>query len=88
MNKWSDSYIFFLMGLLRVLGIIVVMALGAWFLMLAWNYVMPVVFHLPSLDILQAFCLGYVFRTLLNVQGARIENNGNNQSPSLGGSNS
>lgn len=57
-------------GVLLLIGFGVIVAFGFALLfciplMLCWNYVMPYLFHLPTIGILQAFCLVFVASALI-----------------------
>jgi hypothetical protein len=64
-----------LLGLvLACFGILI----GAVFFMLAWNYVIPYLFHLPTINYWQAFALLWVTWSILSSAKSTINNKESN----------
>ena len=67
MKNWFNdgcmtAIIFFIMGLLFA---VLFAFIGAFFVELCWNYVIPYVFGLPTISYWQAFSLMVLFKLLL-----------------------
>lgn len=48
------------LGVVAVVVVLALAAIGAFPFMWCWNYVIPVLFGLPKITALQAFCLSWV----------------------------
>lgn len=66
--KWSEVYATFLLYVVRFVCTCISLLVSSCILMLAWNWVIPHTFSLPALNLLQAFCLGVVSRSLLIIK--------------------